>query len=101
MKSLLKKFEQSFMAATFAEENSHDIAREVLNIDPKVMPLDFYPFFNSTMVATTFAEANCPDLAREFIKDQPKENIPHPLNTFLQTVGLLHTEVIYGLVPEF
>ena len=91
--------ETTFAAAAFAEAGEHETAMKMMGIRPAYQKVrQFCDHVANSLTAACFAEANCHEEALRFADPQgvcsPNRD---SLDTFLETVGLGHVRVCYGL----
>lgn len=91
--------ETTFAAAAFAEAGEHETAMKMMGIRPAYEKIrQFCDHVGNTFAAACFAEANCHEDALRLAgpKGVYSPNLDS-LDTFLETVGLGHVRVCYGL----
>lgn len=91
MLSMLKRLEDTFAAAAFAEVDDRLEAMRMADVKDCGSVQDVY-------AVAAFAEAGCFDEAHELLGDMPKKLVPTPqMGGFLESVGLIGVRVAYGL----
>lgn len=92
MLGMLKKLEDSFAGAAFAEAGEVETAMQMAGVrDSGAGVADVY-------AAAAFAEAGCHDEALEMLGRRPMRLAPPPqVCGFLESVGLTGAHVAYGL----
>lgn len=94
-----------FGAATYAEANCHNHARNYLDLPPSwnyveststSYQLNWKTKLENIFCAVTYAEANCPDMAMEFNDNQKDSRQQDSLKDFLEITGLSRVPVYYG-----
>lgn len=92
MLGMLKRLEDSFAGAAFAEAGEREEAMRMADVrECGAGVADMY-------AAAAFAEAGCFDEARELMGVRPKRLSPPPQTCgFLESVGLSGVRVAYGL----
>ncbi len=87
------KLESWFAAAAFAEEGEHKTALEIAEISiPETREaVSILPSFSTAFAAAAFAEENCHEYAAEILTGVARKA------SFLETVGLRHAKVFYGI----
>lgn len=98
----IKKIENIFAAAAFAEAGEHETALKFADIKPSNKPgkvSKFLKGMDTYFSAVAFAEADCHDVAREYLgKSKSPARSSQPLDDFLETIGLQGVRVSYGVV---
>jgi len=82
MKKMMKKMENTFAAAAFAEAGEHETAKQLLE---EVRPerRERLNWFERVMMAVTFAEAGEHETAREIMREEKRDQkrdriVPRP-----------------------
>ncbi len=98
-------FDRTFGAATYAEANCHEHARDYHQSAPawgyhesilRGFQLNWKTKLENIFCAVAFAEENCPDKALEFIVNQSISPQKNSLKEFLDVTGLSRVPVYYG-----
>ena len=102
-KTIQKTVEDTYAAAAFAEAGEHETAMKMAGIQSIAHKVSetVRHLFDTHMTAASFAEAGCFDTANEIMGTRPSaahSSQKQSLDTFLQSVGLQHAKVRYGLV---
>lgn len=97
--NIRKTMEDTFAAAAFAEAGEHDTAMKMAGIQGTARAVweKIMRVFDVHMSAACFAEAGCHDTAREIFGTKETSQKRPTLDEFLESVGLQHTQVRYGL----
>lgn len=91
----IKKLENWFAAAAFAEAGEHDTARELAGLAarPARRKVGTLGTLDRFAVVASFAEENCPEIAQEILDGAARRP------SFLEDVGIVGVRVWYGRVP--
>ncbi|AFM27076.1 helix-turn-helix domain-containing protein [Desulfomonile tiedjei] len=87
------KLESWFAAAAFAEEGEHKTALQIAEtpIPETREAVSILPSLSTAFAAAAFAEENCHEYAAEILAGVARKA------SFLETVGLQHAKVFYGI----
>jgi hypothetical protein len=87
MKNLMKKMENTYAAAAYAEAGEHQTAKQMME---EVRPerRERLNWFERVMMAVTFAEAGEHDTARDIMREEKRERIAQRPRKQLRAPGI-------------
>lgn len=97
MTGFIKRLEETFSAAAFAEAGERDEALRMAGIPPCEAAAK--AGIEDVFAAAAFAEAGCPDQAREILGLRTTRTIRFTSKSggFLESIGLAGVPVVFGL----